>query len=289
MPNKPVEQAERGTETTPEQQPGLAPETKGLPSVSEGTPMPGRRMAQLSAPRSEAFPYARLLAYYRHELQDPVEIASIESEVNTSPRWRAHLESVRYLDLERAAASQDGKDLKAFPIDSAGPLCRNVAVSKGEMFVRAARYPHALREETRKEWSAHVRICVYCRRMRRGAVARVEAEKAGLGADEPLLREWLLQSYYSEDLARVTRALVEQFTKKNLRRLIDQLPAELKEVLLKHKLENVPLEELAKTRNRGVEELKTSLQEAYSMVPQLLRKEVLSEIDQIIPASAGSP
>ena len=93
--------------------------------------------------------------------------------------------------------------------------------------------------------------------------------------------------------ARVTREIVALFTRKNLGRLIEQLPAEQKEVVIEHKVKNTPLEELARQRNCGVEVLKTRLQEAFSMVPQLLRKEVLSEIDQVIPpasrSTTGSP
>jgi DNA-directed RNA polymerase specialized sigma24 family protein len=284
MPDKPVEQVERIQETTAEG--SQSPETVGLPSVPEGTPMPSRRMSPLSPSRQDVFPYARVLAYYRRELHDPVEIATIEAEVNASTRWRGHLESVRYLDLERAAAIQDGKDLKEFAIESASLLCRNVAFSKGEMFVRAARQPHSLREETRKEWSAHTKVCVYCLRMRRQATARVEAEKSGLSPEEPLLREWLLQSHYSEELARVTREIVALYTRKNLRRLIEQLPAEQKEVILGHKVKNIALEELAREWNCSVEVLKSRLQEAFSTVPQLLRKEIQSEIDQVIPPTS---
>src|SRR5438105_4271742 len=48
---------------------------------------------------SAAFPYEQLLAFYRGKLP-PGACAEVVRQLETSPRWRAHHESVRLLDLE---------------------------------------------------------------------------------------------------------------------------------------------------------------------------------------------
>jgi hypothetical protein len=153
------------------------------------------------------FPYARLLAYRRGELHDPLERAVIEEKLVDDPRWRAHWESVRRIDLERIAASQDARDLEAFstPTD----FCRAVAQSGGEV----------LRDLVRKrgdeaggwswqQWSEHIDGCVYCRRMRRRMTAKVQAEESGLPEGEILLREWLLEPEYLAQINAVTGSLL---------------------------------------------------------------------------------
>src|SRR5712691_1423466 len=61
------------------------------------------------------FPYESLLAYYRDELAGRPQLrATIQSSLQSDPRWQAHGQSLQYLDLERAAALQDAQDLRQY-------------------------------------------------------------------------------------------------------------------------------------------------------------------------------
>src|SRR5688572_5366449 len=60
------------------------------------------------------FPYETLLAYRRGEIADEVERARIEERLGTDPRWQAHWQSVRRLELDTAAAVRDADELNRF-------------------------------------------------------------------------------------------------------------------------------------------------------------------------------
>jgi hypothetical protein len=229
-----------------------------------------------------------LLAYHRRQLRDPVEVAEVEAELSASPRWRAHLESVRFLDLERAAAIQDGADLQAFRVEAAGQLCVYAAVSAGELFARAARTPAAVREETRREWARHTQACVYCRRMRRRAVARVEAERAGLPEGEALLREWLLERSYAAALQERTEEIVKASRRRRLPELVKRLAPAQEALVVEHLVKKVPLEELARAQGRPVPELEARLEEAVTQIPRLYHEVVLAEIEKLFQPVTGS-
>src|SRR5262249_9646308 len=162
----------------------------------------------LQAPH--AFPYERLLAFSRGQLPDAADQADVERRLATDRRWRAHWDSIRQLDLERAAARQDARDLEQFAPGQTTPFCRAVAASRGEIFLPLIRRQQELAGEwDRKQWAAHVDRSVYCRRMRRRMPARVLREDNGLPEGEALLRDWLLEPSYRDALDRVTRALAE--------------------------------------------------------------------------------
>jgi serine/threonine protein kinase len=156
----------------------------------------------------EPFPYEKLLAFTRGEL-DAHECDEVRQCLTSDPRWRAHHDSLRYLGLERLAARQDGRDLRHFSVHEATPFCRAVAHSKGEVLLPLlGEEAEASAGWPRSEWDAHADQCVYCRRMRRLMHARRICAENELGADEPLLRDWLLASYYREPLDEITSALV---------------------------------------------------------------------------------
>lgn len=135
--------------------------------------------------------FSDLLAFRNGELDDPKRRAEIGELVEKNPRWKAHYESIKFLDLERAAAAQDMKDIeglveqwksgKAQPSD----FCRSVAETNGD-----------------QEWTKHLNECVYCRRMRRISQARVQEEVLG----EPLLRDRLLSDLLSKIQSEVKKA-----------------------------------------------------------------------------------
>jgi hypothetical protein len=151
------------------------------------------------------FPFLELLAFVRGDISDPREYARIADLVQGDRRWRAHWESVRSLDLERAAAVQDARDLRTF--DEPTEFCRAVAASGGAVLLPLLRGQDRAGEWRRRQWDRHLRRCVYCRRMRRQVRARLECEENGLPGGEPLLREWLLEPLYAEALNAVTRRL----------------------------------------------------------------------------------
>jgi hypothetical protein len=157
----------------------------------------------------EPFPYETLLGFLRGELDAP-GVERVRTRLATDPRWRAHHDSTRHLNLERVAARQDGRDLHKFSRAQATAFCREVARTDGEVLLPLIRKE---KEEAagraRREWDRHIDRCVYCRRMRRLMQARVIREAHGIPADEPLLRDWLLGRHYREPLARLTRRLIE--------------------------------------------------------------------------------
>jgi hypothetical protein len=158
-----------------------------------------------------SFVYQELLAYYRGDLADAHHCAAIEERVRKDRRWQAHWESIRYLDLDRAAATQDAADLNHFETDQATPMCRAVAASAGQVLEPLLTDGKRGGEWSRKEWNHHTRNCTYCRRMYRLLYARAQRREVGLSAREPLLRDWLLQPCYLPILAEVTRRLGGQW------------------------------------------------------------------------------
>lgn len=166
---------------------------------------------------AERFPYDELLAFYRGELDGTNAQTRIAKLIEDDPHWRAQWESVRFLDLEQAAAIQDGKDLRRFAkrVARGGrrndiDYCLAVAATNGKLFLRHAlrRKRHPADRWTPGEWARHVHRCVYCRRMLRGAYAVAERRAAGLPPKEPLLREWLLRPYYRDALKKAHRQLL---------------------------------------------------------------------------------
>src|SRR4051794_24883432 len=89
------------------------------------------RLQQASTP-PEPFPYEQPLAFYRGQLAPP-EYEEVQRQLEASPRWRAHYESVRFLDRERLAARQDRLDLAKFSVTQATPCCRAVASTGGSV------------------------------------------------------------------------------------------------------------------------------------------------------------
>src|SRR5262249_59139113 len=69
-----------------------------------------------------AFPYQELLDYARGRADDATR-QRIDGQLKADPRWRAHLESVRYLDLEQLAARQDGEALGRVRVCQRTPVC----------------------------------------------------------------------------------------------------------------------------------------------------------------------
>jgi hypothetical protein len=146
-----------------------------------------------------------LLALYRGEFP-PTEAAAIEAEVKQSKRWQAHWDSLRYLDLERAAARSDAEALGHF--EGGTRFCREVARTNGEVFLLFLRgLQESALGHSRKEWDRHVNLCVYCRRMRRLMQARYVCETHEVPEGEQLLREKLLEHEYREALDRITARL----------------------------------------------------------------------------------
>jgi hypothetical protein len=159
--------------------------------------------------RQAAFPYEQLLAYLRGEPQPAAVRAEVEGNLATNRRWRAHHDSVRHLDLERVAARHDGKALAAFRPPQATPLCAIVAKTRGEpLRLLLGRNTDPIHGHERGEWERHLPRCVYCRRMMRLVQAQVVRDAHQVR--EPLLREWLLEPLYREELERVTAALAGQ-------------------------------------------------------------------------------
>lgn len=158
------------------------------------------------------FPYEELLAYYREELRDPDRCAEIRKLVETDPHWKAHFESVRFLDLERAAAIQDGKDLQKlfeqWKLREQEPesFCKEVASTDGKVYKPLIQGGDRAREsaKTKERWAEHVDQCVYCRRMRRQAHAKFQREQCDPPIEEPLLRDWLLEDHYVPVLKKAT-------------------------------------------------------------------------------------
>ena len=53
-----------------------------------------------------------LLAFWREELDDPTRYANIQDLIRKDERWKAHYESIRFLDLDRAAAIHDKEEIE---------------------------------------------------------------------------------------------------------------------------------------------------------------------------------
>jgi hypothetical protein len=157
--------------------------------------------------QTRTFAYQQILAYYRGDLADPQASANVEDQLRCDRRWQAHGESIRYLDLERAAAIQDAADLTIFSADQASSFCRAAAASCGRIFDEMLHEKQEADVQQRQVWNNHTENCVYCRRMLRLAHARQQQQEAGLPAHELLLRDWLLQPCYMEALRDATRRL----------------------------------------------------------------------------------
>jgi hypothetical protein len=154
----------------------------------------------------EPFPYETLLAFHLGQLGGR-ERAQVQRQLATDPRWRAHLDSVRYLKLEQVAARQDTADLQRYRLEDAMLFCAAVARTHGAVVQKAmAEKAGKVEGHTWGEWDAHLDRCVYCRRMHRDVQARVAAQAHKL-AGELLLRDWLLVSVYRDALEAVTRQL----------------------------------------------------------------------------------
>ena len=166
-----------------------------------------RHMEPAALQQSDTIAYLQILAYYRGELSDPQASSVIEDQLRRNPRWQAHGDSIRYLDLERAAAIQDAADLTLFSADQATPFCRAVAESRGGIFDAMLHEALTANDDQRVDWDEHTDQCVYCRRMRRLAHARQQQREAGLPVQELLLRDWLLQPCYLDALREATRRL----------------------------------------------------------------------------------
>jgi hypothetical protein len=184
-----------------------------------------------------SFPYQQLLEYFQGRLNDPKLCADFERNLNSDPRWKAHWESVRHIDMERAAAVQDADDLRRFlahvsarpaaaapriaiktprvtaatPPSGPGvidPFCKAVAISDGMILVPVVERRAATREGDWKAWQRHVDECVYCRRMQRSVIALRERQRLDLPG--PLLRDWLLRDLYAPLLDRVTNTIIKR-------------------------------------------------------------------------------
>jgi hypothetical protein len=174
-----------------------------IPHVSELAAF----MEPAAARHGRTFAYQQILAYYRGELSDPHAYVAVEDQLRHDRRWQAHGDSIRYFDLDRAAALQDAADLARFSSEQATHFCRGAAESCGRIFDALLHGAAEAGGCHRQDWSRHAKDCVYCRRMRRLAHARQQQREAGLPANEPLLRDWLLQPFYLEPLRDVTRRL----------------------------------------------------------------------------------
>lgn len=167
-----------------------------------------QRVRRVQEAGKAEFPYEQLLAFSRGQLNRAAS-DEIQRRVETDPRWRAHYESVRFLDLERLAARQDAKELEGFVAPKDAPFCRSVAQSAGavlrDLLREGAQRPASQGSEGLRE---HALRCVYCRRMLRLQQADLARDANGLPPGEKLLREWLLEDAYREALDRVTGQLL---------------------------------------------------------------------------------
>jgi hypothetical protein len=152
-----------------------------------------------------------LLAYQEGELTDDDPLhREVQRLTRENPRWKAHLRSIELIDLERLAARQDAKDLAAFATEGKidPEFCGLVERQQRNLNVVFGEHGHARDSQgnTKPPWAAHLRTCVFCRRMRRQFHA--QRERALLPAGEPLLREWLLEPLYAEALKAAREAVV---------------------------------------------------------------------------------
>lgn len=158
-------------------------------------------------PESSTVLYQTLLAFHQGQL-DARSYAAVLQRLAANRRWRAHLDSLRSLDLEEAAAQHDALNLGRFETANATAFCREVAATGGEVLSRFLRrqQDEAL-GAARPAWDQHVNGCVYCRRMRRLMQAQIVRERNDIPEGERLLRERLLEDLYRAALDRVTQAL----------------------------------------------------------------------------------
>jgi hypothetical protein len=170
-------------------------------------PQPASLVESPAPVHQRSFAFQQILAYYRGDLADPQACAAVEEQVRRDRRWQAHWESLRYLDLDRAAALQDAKDLTHFDAARETPFCKVVAEYGTRIFDTLISGADGTAGCSRHEWNNHVDQCPYCRRMRRLAHARQQQREAGLPAGEPLLRDWLLQPCYIQALREATLRL----------------------------------------------------------------------------------
>ena len=118
-------------EPSAEQDLGGGPETVAGSAMPIQTPMPVGQLSPLESAALEAFPYALLLAYYRHSRrprgsgEDRGPVGGLAALAGASGVGAP-------LDLEQGAALQDGADLQAYSVEAAGHLCLYAAVSEGE-------------------------------------------------------------------------------------------------------------------------------------------------------------
>src|SRR6516165_3723138 len=92
-------------------------------------PQPASLVESPAPVHQRSFAFQQILAYYRGDLADPQACAAVEEQVRRDRRWQAHWESLRYLDLDRAAALQDATELARFSSEQATHLCRVAAAS----------------------------------------------------------------------------------------------------------------------------------------------------------------
>lgn len=165
-------------------------------------------MPHIAAESSRSdFPYELALACFRKTPLGEEESAAAEEFQRQHPdRWQAHLHSLRWIDLERSLARDDGAALKAFRFRDASMFCRRIAKDVEDELLVAALLgdDDPIVGWSRADWENHIEGCVYCRRMRQCKQAAKERNQAELPANEPLLREWLLEDYYRAPLAAVT-------------------------------------------------------------------------------------
>jgi hypothetical protein len=131
---------------------------------------------------------AEILSYFRGRISDPRRRQAVRDHLAQLPRWPAHRDSIRHIDLEYAAAVQDARDLRTFRRIT--PFCRTVASGERDPLIEGGDVGSA------RAWERHFDRCVFCRRTRRAAFARAEAARLG----EPLLRDRLLRSIYTDAL-----------------------------------------------------------------------------------------
>jgi hypothetical protein len=174
-----------------------------VPSVQQ----PASLMESSAARHQAIFAYQQILSYYRGELSDPHAFAAVEEQLRKDRRWQAHWDSIRYLDLERAAALQDAAELARFTAAQATDFCRGVAEYGGAKFDAIMDLGDRATSSVSQKWDQHVDQCPYCRRMRRLAYAQQQQREAGLPRGELLLRDWLLQPCYLDALREATRRL----------------------------------------------------------------------------------
>ncbi len=165
-------------------------------------------MQKPSEESSRRFPYSTLIDFWQNRPVDPALRVQVGQWIENDLRWRAHWQSLRYFDLEQAAAAQDARDLARFPEGRPREFCVFVARSAGRVLEPLVQGEDAAGGFSRAEWDAETDRCVYCRRMRRRVQAAAVARDAGLPADEPLARDMLLGPLYAAELDAATERVL---------------------------------------------------------------------------------